>query len=339
MARVVDYSAGKPGAAAIKAAGYVGAVRYIGFDDPANPNTKKCTTAAELADFDAHGLGMALVFEQTAGQWRGGAEQGRADARRAREHANRIGFPADRPIFMAIDQDVTTEADFRLVDAYLNGAAEVLGHEWTGPYGEHDVCVRARRRGFGWSWQCRAWSGSINPETGYPYAFDKEAQLYQHFGNPDGGGRNPVISGIECDVNDVLSPDWGQHNASEEEEMGFSYQQVELPATNTTDFTEKDIVFPDMGGAIGVTDRWVKLHGPGQPFIDSTQVARRFATVQLAHFLNDAGNIVGTYPLGDGKLTHHETGPSVQVPQEASKLVLQYNSVVGLNVMVQVKTA
>jgi hypothetical protein len=55
---VLDYSAGFPGAAAIRRAGYGGAVRYIGF-----PSRVKCTTAGELADFDRHGLGMALVYE------------------------------------------------------------------------------------------------------------------------------------------------------------------------------------------------------------------------------------------------------------------------------------
>src|SRR5438128_2380509 len=55
--QVLDYSADLPGAARIKAAGYGGAVRYIGF-----PDRRKCTTSAELADFTAHGLGMALVY-------------------------------------------------------------------------------------------------------------------------------------------------------------------------------------------------------------------------------------------------------------------------------------
>lgn len=125
----------------------------------------------------------------------------------------------------------------------------------------------------------------------------------------------------------------------EDHEMGFSSNQVALPATNVTDYTEKEVLFPDHGGAAQVIDRWVKLHGPGQPFIDSTPAARRKATVRLSHFLNDAGDIVGTYANDDLELEHHETGPSVQVPQAASKLVLAYNSVTGLNVMVQVKTA
>lgn len=216
-ARVADYSAGKPGAAALRRAGFIGAVRYIGFDDPANPNTHKCTNAAELADFEREGLSMALVFEQTAGQWRNGYNQGRADAARARAHANRCGFPEDIPIYMAVDQDVRSEAEMNAAMSYLDGAADELGgKDFTGPYGEADVCQRAAELGFKYRWQCRAWSGNLNPETGYPYDFDNGARLFQHYGHPD-GGPNPVINNVECDVNDVLADDWGQHDYERDE--------------------------------------------------------------------------------------------------------------------------
>jgi hypothetical protein len=124
-----------------------------------------------------------------------------------------------------------------------------------------------------------------------------------------------------------------------EDEMGFSFNQVPISPTGPTETLEREVLFPDHGGAMGVIDRWVKVHGPGQPFVDSTQTSRREATLELSHFLNDAGDIVGTYEEDDFVLVHHETGPSVQVPQSASKLVLRYHSVVGLNVMVMVKTS
>lgn len=125
----------------------------------------------------------------------------------------------------------------------------------------------------------------------------------------------------------------------EEQEMGFDFNQVGLDATGPTETLEREVVFPDFGGAMQVIDRWVKVHGPGQPFVDSTQTSRHKATVELSHFLDDTGNIVGTYAADNLVLTHHATGPSVQVPQNASKLVLRYNSRTGLNVGVQVKTA
>lgn len=191
---VLDYSAGKPGAAAIKRAGYGGAVRYIGF-----PSRVKCTDRAELADFTRHGLGMALVFEDHTEDWLGGFSHGRDAGARARNHANQIGFPRDRPIYMAVDRDVVTSGEFGVMTEYLRGASQTLGGiRVTGVYGEYDVCVRAQRAGVArWFWQCRAWSGT-------PVRLFPGRHLYQRAGTVR-------VGGVDCDVNDVLQRDWGQH--------------------------------------------------------------------------------------------------------------------------------
>ncbi len=191
---VLDYSAGRPGAAAIKRAGYGGAVRYIGF-----PSRVKCTDRAELADFTRHGLGMALVHEDHTEDWLGGFSRGRQAGARARDHANRIGFPRDRPIYLAVDRDVVTGGEFGVMTEYLRGASQTLGGIGvTGVYGEYDVCVRAHRaRVARWFWQCRAWSGT--PARLFP-----GRHLYQRAGTVR-------VGGVDCDVNDVLQRDWGQH--------------------------------------------------------------------------------------------------------------------------------
>lgn len=196
MTIVADYSAGFPGAKALKKAGFIGAVRYIG--SPGNP---KCATAEELQDFDAEGLGMGLVFEQTSGQWRNGYSQGQHDARVARDHALAIGFPlgrSDRPIYFAIDEDVVTSDEYEAMDAYADGWASILGHEGCGPYGEYDVVLRCWSRGFKWAWQCRAWSGT-------PVKYFELRQLFQRVGTV-------LVNGIPCDINEVNAADWGQHN-------------------------------------------------------------------------------------------------------------------------------
>jgi hypothetical protein len=200
MAQVLDYSAGFPGAQAIRTAGYAGAVRYIGF-----PDRRKCTNAGELVDFTANGIGMALVYEDTLTDWRGGYARGQSSARRARDHANAIGFPADRPIYMAIDQDVVTATEFTTMLDYLRGASTSLGGAGlTGVYGEADVIDRARNAGAAtWYWQTAAWSQGRRTA----------AHLFQNVGTV-------YVGGIGCDVNDVLSPDWGQHN--EEDDVSWS---------------------------------------------------------------------------------------------------------------------
>ena len=191
---VLDYSEGRPGAAAIKRAGYGGAVRYIGF-----PSRVKCTNAAELADFARHGLGMALVYEDHDEDWLGGFARGREAGSRARTHANQIGFPRDRPIYVAVDRDVVTSGEFATMVEYVRGASQTLaGIRVTGVYGEHDVCVRVQRAGVArWFWQSRAWSGT--PPRLFP-----GRHLFQRAGLTE-------VNGIGCDINDVLQRDWGQH--------------------------------------------------------------------------------------------------------------------------------
>lgn len=201
MPQVLDYSAGFPGAANIKRAGYIGAVRYIG-----TPNNIKCTTAAELKDFTANGLGMALVFEQYATDWRGGWQAGFDNYRRARAHAIAVGFPANRPIYMAVDQDVVSPAEFQQALDYVRGARDAAGGDpgLVGVYGEHDVChAVASWRGTSndrlcdFFWQCRAWSGT-------PVRLFAGRHLYQQVGTV-------TVGGVGCDINDVLRDDWGQH--------------------------------------------------------------------------------------------------------------------------------
>jgi len=202
MAQVLDYSAGQPGAAAIKRAGYIGAIRYIGF-----PSRTKCTDANELDDFTRHGLGMALVYQDGTGDALGGYGAGVAAAGRAGKHADAIGFPAGRPIYFAVDRDITNESQMDAVMAYLRGAGSVLGGGLVGVYGERDVTVWARgEKAAAWWWQTRAWSGT-------PVRLDPERHLYQRPGQV-------YVGGIQCDVNDVLKPDWGQH--TEEDDMQLS---------------------------------------------------------------------------------------------------------------------
>lgn len=192
MAQVLDYSAGQPGAANIARAGFDGAVRYIGF-----PERRKCTTHSELDSYSRNGLGMALVFQDGTGDFLGGYSAGQQNARRARAHADDIGFPRNRPIYMAIDRDVVSEHDFGLMLAYLDGAGSVLGSANTGVYGEYDVVRRALQGGHAaYGWQTAAWSG------GKLFA---GAHLYQRIGTA-------LVGGIACDINDVRAADWGQHD-------------------------------------------------------------------------------------------------------------------------------
>lgn len=189
MTVALDYSAGFPGAVNIRAKGYAGAFRYFGFSD-----RRKCTTAAELADFTAHERGMAAVFEDAAGNWRGGAAQGRRDGGIARGFADRIGFPGDRPIYAAVDQDVVTSSDFSAMLNYVGAFRDVV--DVGGVYGESDVIDRCRDEGMAtYFWQTAAWSRGRKTAC----------NAFQYVGSVS-------VGGVTCDTNQLNALDWGQHN-------------------------------------------------------------------------------------------------------------------------------
>jgi hypothetical protein len=221
MVQVLDYSAGFPGAQAIRAAGYAGAVRYIGF-----PGRRKCTTRAELDDFTAHQLGMALIFEDTLTTWRTGRAGGQRSAQLARAHATSIGWPTGYPIYFATDQDVVTAAEFAAMLEYLRGAGDVLGGRLVGVYGEADVIDAARTAGVAsWFWQTAAWSRGRKTTC----------NLYQHVGTV-------YVGGVACDVNDVDTPmSWGQHTGSTsslmEDDVAFT-DKITVASPGDRSYTE-----------------------------------------------------------------------------------------------------
>lgn len=236
MAQVLDYSAGFPGALAIARAGYVGAVRYIGF-----PDRKKCTTAGELDDFSRNGLGMALVFEDVKTAWRRGFDGGVADAKTARAHANTIGFPQGRPIYMAVDEQVLTAAELATAVAYIKGAASQLGFTNTGVYGQFSV-IEACLNVCDYFWQCRAWSGT-------PIKYSDHRDLFQQVGTV-------FVGGVGCDINDISAPDWGQHNAKVDD-VGWSDTLKDWDKPNTEAAASTWLIAgrKDAGAAAAATGR------------------------------------------------------------------------------------
>ncbi|MEV5537468.1 glycoside hydrolase domain-containing protein [Saccharopolyspora shandongensis] len=197
--RGLDYSAGVPKAAAVKAAGFDFVVRYVG-----TPGRRKNITAGEYRDMTGAGVGVALVFENRAGDALAGRAAGARNARAALDDANSFGWPADRPIYMAVDQDITTESQMRTVVEYLRGAADVLGIERIGVYGEADVVDRAQRDNVArWFWQTKAWSRKrISPH----------AHLVQQT-------ETVRVDGVECDINTTDRPDIGQHPRAQENDL------------------------------------------------------------------------------------------------------------------------
>lgn len=202
MAIVLDYSAGNPGGAAVAAEpGVVGVVRYGG-----TPGRRKNITPAEYRDMDAHGLGVATVYENRAGDALTGRAGGAQAATNWWSDMISIGFPAHRPGYFAVDQDVTA-AQLPGVGDYFAGVNIVLGVDRTGAYGERDVIeFLFDHKLITHGWQTVAWSHGQR---------SKRACLYQR-------AAQIFVGGIQCDVNDVLAPDWGQHNYQQEDDVSWS---------------------------------------------------------------------------------------------------------------------
>jgi Domain of unknown function (DUF1906) len=205
----LDYAGGKPGAAAIAAAGYRFVCRYLTDGGPELPG--KLLTADEYADLQAHGISVVYNWESTADRMRSGSRAGTDDARRAENVIQRLGLPPEPPVFFSADFDATPH-DQVAINAYLTAAGSVLGANRVGVYGSFYVVQRCFDAGTAaWGWQTGAWSGGqVEPRT----------HILQHI-------ETVVINGVECDVNEALRlPNFGQHPFHERER-----DMNQLPAT------------------------------------------------------------------------------------------------------------
>lgn len=195
MAQILDYAGGRPRAAAIRDAGYAGVVRYLTAGGLSLPG--KQLTADELADLQAHGLDIALVWETIATRMRDGADAGKADATVAAAYLRKIGLDF-RAIYFVADWDVGP-GEQQVIDAYERGAGEIIGPDRVGIYGGYWVVRRCLDNGSArWAWQTSAWSGGN---------VDPRIHLFQRAGTV-------TVDGVPCDVNDVKKTDYGQLEAT-----------------------------------------------------------------------------------------------------------------------------
>ncbi|MEU0539479.1 DUF1906 domain-containing protein [Nocardia sp. NPDC005978] len=196
----LDYAAGRPGASAIRAAGFDFVVRYLSSGGPSLPG--KLLTPAEAEDLRAHGVSIVSNWETTAARMLDGYGAGVTDARTALAQVLRCGGRPDRPIYFSADFDATPQQQ-GAINAYLEGAATVLGGANVGIYGGYWPVTRALDAGVAdWAWQTVAWSGSNR---------EPRAQLLQT-------GEQVYVNGVQCDVNETDRIDFGQWDFEQEEQ-------------------------------------------------------------------------------------------------------------------------
>ncbi|MDY6049292.1 MAG: DUF1906 domain-containing protein [Corynebacterium sp.] len=203
LGTVLDYAAGVPSAAAVKAAGHLGAVRYVSQRRPGTEGWMigKPLLRAETDDFAAHGLGVASVYQFGSGptaDWLAGSEGAATHAPQAIAIHTAAGGPRGVPIYAAIDDNPTRAQYDAQIRPYLTGFRDRLAGAGLklGIYGNYNVIDWAIADGIGeFFWQ-HDWgsSGKIHPRT----------TLHQR------SGYQPVVDGVTCDVSDVYATNWGQ---------------------------------------------------------------------------------------------------------------------------------
>lgn len=183
----VDYAWTHPGGATLKTAGKKFACRYLSTDHSKN------LTKAEADDLAAHGVASVVVWETTIKRALSGKTGGAADAKTAAGLAAACGMPSDRPIYFAVDFDAAPGQQ-TAINAYLDGAASVLGRARVGIYGGYYPVKRALdAKKATWAWQTAAWSGG---------QWDARAHIRQ--------GAQTTIGGVSCDLNTAMQTDFGQ---------------------------------------------------------------------------------------------------------------------------------
>jgi glycoside hydrolase-like protein len=184
----IDYAFGRPSMSALRSAGIRFVCRYL------SHSPSKNLTAAEARKLTDAGIWIVVVWETTAKRALDGRAAGAADARDARDQAHACGMPDGRPVYFAVDWDASSGQQSK-INAYLDGAASVLGKDRVGIYGGYWPVKRALDGGHAaWAWQTYAWSGG---------RWDARAQLQQY-------SNGHTIGGIACDYDRAEKSDYGQ---------------------------------------------------------------------------------------------------------------------------------
>lgn len=184
MSKVGDLSWARPGGAALKAAGFVGVMRYFSND------TGKNLSHDELVDYLTNGLDVGVIWESTATRGLSGAAGGAADGAEALRQAQAIGYAGK--IYAAFDFDAN-DAQKPILAAYQDAFNEATQGRSRAAYGGYWVVKYLLDNGhIDHAWQTLAWSGG---------QIDPRAQLYQNGANEFGG---------QVDDNDVRKADFGQ---------------------------------------------------------------------------------------------------------------------------------
>ncbi|WP_295650337.1 DUF1906 domain-containing protein [uncultured Dietzia sp.] len=200
---ILDYASGPPSAAAIRAAGHMGAVRYCSNRRPgAEWMSGKPLLRREVDDFRAHGLSMVSCYQygraETA-DWKGGAGGADTHAPVGIRIHREAGGPGGVPMYVAIDDNPTWWQFENQIAPYLERWRHHLGGAGMklGVYANAPTIDWCRGRNLGeYFWQ-HDWgsNGRLNP-----HATIHQLPVKQQV----------TVGGVVSDLNRVYALDYGQ---------------------------------------------------------------------------------------------------------------------------------
>jgi hypothetical protein len=201
LGTLLDYAAGVIPAGQIKAAGAVGAIRYVSDRRPGGAwMLGKPIQLAEARDLHGGGLKIVSCYQFGKGStsdWLGGAAAGMQHAKRGLELHTAAGGPAGAPIYASIDDDPSLEQYKNQIVPYLRSWESVVGHQRTGVYANSKTIEWAVHDGLGTYF----WQHNWGSPKGYahPAAHLHQVEIDKR-----------TVGGVGVDINEILKPEFGQ---------------------------------------------------------------------------------------------------------------------------------
>jgi hypothetical protein len=201
MGVLLDYAAGVIKAADIRAAGALGAIRYVSDRRPGGAwMLGKPIQLPEARDLYQNGLKIVSCYQygkQDTADWLGGQNAGVAHAKRGWQLHVAAGGSYGSPIYASIDDDPTYEQYKQQVAPYLRGWEAVLGRQRVGVYANSKTIEWALQDGLGsYFWQ-HNW-GSPG-KVAHPAAHLHQVEIDKR-----------SVGGVGVDINHILKARFGQ---------------------------------------------------------------------------------------------------------------------------------
>lgn len=195
----IDAAWDRPTTGQMVAAGKHFIVGYVSRDKSKNITKAECVAA------HAAGIAVCLVWETTSTRALSSTSGGMVDGKEARRQATALGFPATRPIYVAVDFDATAAELLTAVGPYLRvfGPTALVG-----VYGGLRTVKYALDHQFAaYGWQTYAWS----QDSHHVVQWDPRAQARQY-------SNGVHIAGHDTDLDRAVATDFGQWPAPDTDE-------------------------------------------------------------------------------------------------------------------------